>query len=114
MRVDDNTGVRGEQLVVDTLRVRPVAPSPPPTTTTPTPPTTASCARVEIVNATTLNVRPTPDTSGTPRGTLAGGEVVDRLQTVQGAEVRGSRDWYEVEKPGLRGYIAAAYARCVD
>lgn len=107
VRVDDNTGVRGEQLVVDALRVRPV-------TTTPPPPATASCTQVRVVDTTALNVRRTPDTSQAPIGSLAGDEVVTRMRTVNGASVRGTPAWYEIEKPGLRGYISASYATCVD
>jgi hypothetical protein len=107
VRVDDNTGVRGEQLVVDALRVRPV------TTTTPPPPT-ATCTRVRVVGTTALNVRRTPDTSQAAIGALAGDEVVARLRTVTGASVRGTTAWYEIEKPGLRGYISSSYATCVD
>jgi len=106
VRVDDNTGVRGEQLVVDALRVRPVATTPPPPT--------ASCSRVRVVDTAALNVRRTPDTSQAPVGTLAGDEVVARLRTVTGASVRGTTAWYEIEKPGLRGYISSSYAACVD
>jgi hypothetical protein len=108
VRVDDNTGVRGEQLVVDALRVRPVS-----TTTTPPPPPT-TCTQVRVVDTTALNVRRTPDTSQAAIGSLAGGEVVTRLRTVTGASVRGTTNWYEIEKPGLRGYVSASYAACVN
>ena len=67
-----------------------------------------------VVGTTVLNVRRTPDTSEAAIGTLAGDEVVARLRTVTGASVRGTTDWYEVEKPGLRGYISSSYATCAD
>lgn len=68
------------------------------TTTTVTPyPFTA------FVNATTLNVRPTPDTSGYAIGGLKFADVV----TVTGRE----GDWYAIQFKGEVGYINAQYVQ---
>lgn len=98
VRVDDNTGVRGEHLVFDALRVRPAA---------------AACARVQVTGASQLNVRADPSTQHAPVGVLAGGEIVARTETTRGQTIRDTSDWFRVEKPGLAGYISAAYAVCV-
>lgn len=115
VRLGDNTGDRGQHLVFDALRVLPSTTTTPPTTTPPTTtPPAASCSRVQVVNADSLNVRPDPNTSRAAVGVLTGGDVVGRLATVAGQDVRGTTSWYLVEKPGLRGYISSAFASCVN
>ncbi len=105
VRLGDNTGVRGEQVLFDAVRVRP-APAPATTTTT-------ACSRVQIT-AATLNVRPSPSTQEAAVGTLANGDIVTRTATVRGQAVRDTTIWYRVEKPGLTGYVSAAFAACVN
>ena len=113
VRLGDNTGDRSQHLVFDALRVLPATTTTPPTTTPPTPPA-ATCSAVRIVNADSLNVRPDPNTSRAAIGVLPRGEVISRRNTVAGQTVRGTNSWYLVEKPGLQGYISAAYATCVN
>ncbi len=82
------------------------------TTTVPTTTTTAATTVgttqqafpfVGYVNATTLNVRPTPDTNGYPIGGLKWGDTV----TVLSREA----DWYAISFAGQTGYINAQYVQ---
>jgi hypothetical protein len=117
--VADNTGDRGQHLMVDALRVRAV---PPPTTTRPEtetetetpPPATATCSAVRVSGAASLNVRPQPNTSRSPVGVLREGDVVTRVETVTGQVVRGDTRWYRITSPALSGFISASYATCVE
>ena len=108
IRLDDNTGERsslGRKLTFDGIRVTRVDGG-----TTATPP--ASCSRVQITTEA-LNVRPTASTAQAARGTLSEGQVVDRLSSVEGQEVRGERTWFEVRSGSLRGFVSSVYARCL-
>ncbi|MCC6902011.1 MAG: M23 family metallopeptidase [Polyangiaceae bacterium] len=73
---------------------------------------TNDCPRVEVSVAAgaTLNVRPTPATSGAAVGTLANGDIVDVLAQVQGEAVSGNTLWFQIPTP--KGYISAAFASC--
>jgi hypothetical protein len=113
VRLDDNTGERSalsRRIPFDALRVTRVD------TATPSPsPSTGSCTRVRVTtDGGTLNVRPTASTAEAPRGTLDDGELVDRLTTQQGQEIRGNTAWYEVRRGTLTGYISAAFATCAE
>ena len=58
---------------------------------------------VGYVNATTLNVRPTPDTSGYAIGGLKWGDTVTILAR--------EGDWYAISFAGQTGYINAQYVQ---
>lgn len=58
---------------------------------------------VGYVNATTLNVRPTPDTSGYAIGGLKWGDTVTILSR--------EGDWYAISFAGQTGYINAQYVQ---
>lgn len=103
LRLDAITGEAGLVLVVDALRVEPIAITPPP------PP---PCPRVRVTASSTLNVRPQPDTTHGAVGTLRANEVVTRLQTANGEAVRGTAEWHRIEKPGLTGWVSAAWTVC--
>jgi hypothetical protein len=108
VRVNDNTGDRSQQLVVDALSVTPVAGST-------TPPPTASCTQVRVEGATSLNVRPDPNTSRAPVAVVSGGDVLTRTGSVNGQTVRGTAVWYAITTPaGVSGYISSSYAVCVN
>lgn len=100
LRLDAVTGEAGAVLVVDALRVEPISIAPPP------------CPRVRVTASSTLNVRPQPDTAHGAVGTLAANEVVARLQTGTGELVRGTAEWHRIEKPGLTGWVSAAWTVC--
>lgn len=53
------------------------------------------------VNATVLNVRPTPDTTGAPIGQLRQGDAVTLLSR--------EGDWYAISLNGQTGYISAEF-----
>jgi hypothetical protein len=109
VRVNDNTGDRSQQLVVDALSITPVGNAPAP------PPPTASCTQVRIDGATSLNVRPDPNTSRAPVAVVAGGDVLTRTGSVNGQTVRGTAVWYAITTPaGVSGYISSSYAVCVN
>lgn len=73
----------------------------------------ASCSQVKVTTSgADLNVRPTPDTSGAPVGSLANGTVVDVLSETDGEAVNGMSKWYEIQSGTLEGYVSAAYAVC--
>lgn len=85
-----------------------------PTPDEPTPPPGCERVRVQGTGGDPLNVRPSPDTSGAPVGTLAAGEVVDVLDIVEGAAVEGVTTWYEIARADpLTGFITGRYAACV-
>lgn len=81
----------------------PVPTEPAVTTALPTAPTTAApiYPLTGYVNASTLNVRPTPDTSGYAIGGLRYGETV----TIVGKE----GDWYQIQFQEGTGYVSAQY-----
>lgn len=58
---------------------------------------------VGYVNATTLNVRPTPDTAGYAIGGLKWGDTVTILSR--------EGDWYAISFAGQTGYINAQYVQ---
>ncbi|MBE6757923.1 MAG: SH3 domain-containing protein [Ruminococcaceae bacterium] len=75
-----------------------------PTTTATTAGTTAEVYPfVGYVNATTLNVRPTPDTGGYAIGGLKWGDTVTILSR--------EGDWYAISFAGQTGYINAQYVQ---
>ncbi|MBN2362081.1 MAG: peptidoglycan DD-metalloendopeptidase family protein, partial [Deltaproteobacteria bacterium] len=76
----------------------------------------ADCPRVRVVNTggDTLNIRPDPSTSNSPIGSLTAGSVVDVLARVDGQSINGVTTWYQIRTSSLTGYIAGAYAACVD
>jgi GH25 family lysozyme M1 (1,4-beta-N-acetylmuramidase) len=105
--LNDNTGESTQDrrvLVVDALKVSPS------TATTPG----ATCTRVRVINAETLNIRPTASTARAAVGSLRAGEIVERIRSVDGQSIHGNRTWHEVRDGGTRGYIAAYYASCVN
>ncbi len=103
VRVDAVTGEAGAALVVDALRVEPIAVEPPP------PP---PCPRVRVTASSTLNVRPQPSTSQGALGTLRADEVVTRLESASGEVVQGNAQWHRIEKPGLTGWVSGAWTVC--
>ena len=107
VRVNDNTGDRSQQLVIDAVLVKPVTVAAPPTST-------ATCTQVRVTGAESLNVRPDPNTSRGAVGVLQGGQVVNRTGSVTGQVVRGTNVWYAISTTGITGYISASYATCVN
>ena len=77
------------------------------TTTTTTVTTTTTTATpypfVGYINATTLNVRPTPDLAGYPIGGLKWGDTVTVLSR--------EGDWYAIQFGGQTGYIHVQYVQ---
>ncbi len=113
--LDDNTGepVSGQKrLVFDAIRVVPDDGSAPPTTPPPAP--EPSCAQLRVVNANALNVRPTPSTSQAAIGTLRSGDVVTRIDSVDGQSISGNRTWHRITRGALSGYVSSVYTRCTD
>jgi hypothetical protein len=108
--LDDNTGEATSQrrkIVFDALQVLPADDG--------TPPPAPACTQVRVVNADALNVRPSPSTAQAPVGSLRGGDVVSRLDTVDnGASVQGNRTWHRIQKGSLRGWVSSVYAVCVE
>ena len=106
VRLNDNTGDRSQQLVIDALLVKPAA-------ATVTAPAAPTCTQVRV-GSNSLNVRPDPNTSRGAVGVLAAGSVVTRTGSVSGQVVRGTDVWYAISAPGVAGYISGAYATCVN
>lgn len=73
------------------------------TVTTTTGPTAPAYPYTAYINATTLHVRPTPDTAGEAIGGLKFGDTV----TVTGRE----GDWYCITFKGGVGYVNAQYVQ---
>ena len=108
--LNDNTGeaIGGQKrIVLDALKVEPAAAQPPP-------PPAATCTRVKVVNADSLNVRSSASTSLAAIGSLRNGDVVDKLSSVEGQSVSGNRTWHRIQKGSLRGYVSAYYMSCVN
>lgn len=104
--LNDNTGEAlslRRVLVVDALKATPSSAPPAP-----------SCARVRVVNADELNVRPSASTSRAPIGTLRTGEVVERARSVDGESIYGNRTWHEIKLGSRRGFVSAYYTTCVN
>jgi hypothetical protein len=80
---------------------------------TSSPPPATSCSTVRA-DVDSLNIRPAPNTSHAPIGSLGAGETATRLATVEGQTVDGVSRWYRISTAGTVGYISAAYASCVD
>jgi hypothetical protein len=74
---------------------------------------TSSCPRVKITtNGAPANVRPTPDKSSSPVGTLANGAIVTVLAIAQGQTLDGKSTWYKVKSGSLVGYVFETLAKC--
>jgi hypothetical protein len=69
-------------------------------------------AKVDVAEGATLNVRPTPSTSGAPVGVLADGDIVDVVAQVSGETIEGNPTWFQIQSPAVAGYISAAYSAC--
>lgn len=109
IRLDDNTGERsslGRKLVFDGLRVTRVDS---PTTTPPA----STCSEVRITTEA-LNVRPSASTAQAALGTLSEGQIVTRVSSTEGQEVRGETTWFAIDAGSLEGYVSAAFAECVN
>jgi murein DD-endopeptidase MepM/ murein hydrolase activator NlpD len=59
-----------------------------------------------------LNVRPAPNTSQAPVGTLDNGAIVDVLGIVTGENVQGNTTWFHVSSPAVSGYVSGVFAEC--
>lgn len=77
------------------------------------PASSPACPQVRVTAPSTLNVRTQPDTTQGPVGTLQFDEVVTRLQSASGELVRGTREWHQIQKPGLEGWVSGAWTVCV-
>jgi hypothetical protein len=111
VQLADNTGIRSQQLVVDALAVVPVT-----STTVPgTPSAVEACSLVAIDGVQALNVRAEPNTNNDPIAVLGVDDVVERTGSVEGQRVNGVSTWYAITtEDGVEGYIAAAYATCLN
>jgi uncharacterized protein YgiM (DUF1202 family) len=69
---------------------------------------------VRVVQADTLNVRPTASTSGRAVTTLRAGEIVERRRSVDGQSIHGNRTWHEIVDGTTRGYVSAYYTTCAN
>ncbi len=59
-----------------------------------------------------LNVRPDPSTANPPVGTLSAGDIVDRVDTVQGEVIDGNSTWYSITSPWVSGYVFSDFVEC--
>jgi hypothetical protein len=75
--------------------------------------TTAPCSLVKS-NADTLNIRPDPNTSRSPIGTMSLNQTASRLETVTGQSVSGNTRWYRINRNGVVGYISGEYSSCAN
>ena len=78
------------------------------------PPVQLECPRVAVhdIGADPLNVRPGPNRSGTPVGTLRSGEIVDVLDRVDGEAIDGQTTWYEIARDSMTGFVSASFVDC--
>lgn len=98
VQLADNTGESSSldrKIGIDALRVTPAE----------------GCAEVRITPSAGLNVRPAPNTSNSPVGTLSRNQRVDWRASVEGQSIGGNTLWYRVTGP-VSGYVAARYAAC--
>jgi V8-like Glu-specific endopeptidase len=110
VQLADNTGVASQQLVVDAIAVVPAT-----TTTEPGTGAVDACSLVRIDGVQALNVRAEPNTNNDPIAVLGVNDVAERTGSVEGQRVNGSTTWYAITTAGgVQGYIAAAYAACVN
>lgn len=73
----------------------------------------SSCPQVKITtDGRPANVRPAPNTSGAPVGTLQNGDVVDVLAITQGEALDGLSTWYKIKSGTLVGYVFETLATC--
>jgi hypothetical protein len=98
VRLNDNTGEAislQRKIVFDALRVVP------------------ACDRLRVeTEGATLNVHATAGTDGAVVGQLSPGDVVDRLDTVDGAAVDGNTIWHKVQKGGVVGFSTGKFLGC--
>ncbi|MCB9596880.1 MAG: peptidoglycan DD-metalloendopeptidase family protein [Sandaracinaceae bacterium] len=73
-----------------------------------------ACPRVRVTTAAgeTLNIRPGPDTSMTPVGSLPSGFIVEVVGMVSGEVIGGVDLWYEIVSPRGDGFIFSGFAEC--
>ncbi|MBX3127939.1 MAG: peptidoglycan DD-metalloendopeptidase family protein [Polyangiaceae bacterium] len=76
----------------------------------------SNCPRVQVTvpSGQVLNVRPAPSTQGAPVGTLASGAIVDALALVQGETLDGNPLWFQIESPGVTGYVWSGLVACTQ
>jgi hypothetical protein len=101
IRVGDNTGESGKRIVFDAIRLTKIEDS--------------TCAHVRVeTDGGPLNVRSSPSTSGTIRGTVGDGEVLVRTSSTSGQSVRGVTTWHQIEEGSVTGWVSGAYTVCVN
>lgn len=72
-----------------------------------------TCPQVKITtDGRPANVRPAPNTSGAPVGTLQNGDIVDVLAITQGETLDGLSTWYKIKSGTLVGYVFETLAAC--
>lgn len=79
---------------------------------TPTPVDGCPRVRVAVEGALPVNVRPTPDTSGAPIGSVPNGTLLTTNGKVSGEAIEGDTTWYEVQLEGKKGYIGGIFVQC--
>ncbi|MCB9644852.1 MAG: N-acetylmuramoyl-L-alanine amidase [Myxococcales bacterium] len=71
-----------------------------------------NCDYIEI-SAATLNIRPQPNTSQAPVGTVSQGTCLKVLKKdTNGQDVSGNKTWYQITYNNVTGWVSAFYAPC--
>lgn len=72
------------------------------------------CPRVRVVvgPGTTLNIRDMPNTDGAIVGSLPNNAVVTVIDRVDGEEIQGNTEWFEIESGLGNGFVSGAFAMC--
>ncbi|MBI5497228.1 MAG: SH3 domain-containing protein [Deltaproteobacteria bacterium] len=66
------------------------------------------------LNGGRLNIRPQPNTSRSPVGTLAEGRQVPILDRTDGEQIGSTTRWLKIRSPaGVTGWVSGRYLRCV-
>lgn len=99
VRLDDNTGEAGSlrrMIGFDALRLVP------------------ACDQLVVeTDGVALNVRSSASAGSTRLGSIADGQIVTRIASVDGSSVDGNTIWHEVDAGGgLRGFASGAYLAC--
>jgi len=85
----------------------------PPMVESPPEPAPDTCPRVRITTVgLSLNVRSAPRTGATIVGTLEQGSLVSVVRAITGEVVDGVDVWYEIDAPGVRGFVSGRWAEC--
>ncbi len=78
------------------------------------PPPACPRVRVTTMSPEVLNIRPAPNTSMAPVGSLPSGMIVELVDMVRGEAIGGVDLWYQITSSRGDGFVFSEFAECTE